>query len=63
MLDLIYYNSLIIAWAILFVFAFVLFFGKVPRTPNYKSYDRARKILSVALFFLVYKYYYKVYLI
>jgi AraC-like DNA-binding protein len=50
MFDTIYNYSLIVAWAVLFIFAVVLFFGKVPESDAYKSYDRTRKILSVALF-------------
>lgn len=49
MSDIIYSNSLVIAWAILFIFAFILFFGKVPQTDVFRSYNRTRKILSVAL--------------
>lgn len=51
MSDIIYSNSLVIAWAILFIFAFVLFFGKVPQTDTYRSYNKTRKILAVALLF------------
>lgn len=51
MSDIIYYNSLVIAWAVLFIFAFVLFFGKVPQTDIYRSYNKTRKILAVAMFF------------
>lgn len=50
MFDKIYNYSLVIAWAVLFIFAFVLFFEKVPKSNAYKSYDRTKKILSVALF-------------
>lgn len=50
MSDIIYYNSLVIAWAVLFIFAFVLFFGKVPQTDIYRSYNKTRKILAVAMF-------------
>lgn len=51
MFDIIYYNSLVIAWAVLFIFALVLFFGKVPQTDIYRSYNNTRKILAVAMFF------------
>ncbi len=51
MFDIIYNNSLIIAWAVLFIFAFILFFGKVPHTDIYRSYNKTRKILAVAMFF------------
>lgn len=49
MSDIIYSNSLAIAWVVLFIFAFVLFFGKVPQTDIFRPYNRTRKILSVAL--------------
>lgn len=50
MFDSLYHNSLIILWAALFIFAIVLFLGKVPQSKIYRSYNKTRKILAAALF-------------
>lgn len=50
MLDSLYNNSLAIAWAVLFIFSFILLFGQVPKTEIYRSYNKTRKILAIAMF-------------
>ncbi|MDD3108423.1 MAG: helix-turn-helix domain-containing protein [Alistipes sp.] len=51
MLDSLYYNSLLIAWAVLLILSFVLFAGKVPQTQRFRAYNKTRKLLAVSLFF------------
>lgn len=48
-METLYYNSLLVAWPLLFVFSFILLFGKVPDRDIYRSYNRTRRIVGVAL--------------
>ena len=48
-METLYSNSLLVAWHLLFVFSFILLFGKVPDRDIYRSYNRTRRIVGVAL--------------
>ena len=48
-MEALYYNSLLVAWPLLFVFSFILLFGKVPDRDIYRGYNRTRRIVGVAL--------------
>lgn len=47
--QIIYSDSLLVAWTMLFVFGICLMFTSVPNTAAYKNYLRSRTILGVAL--------------
>ncbi len=47
--QIIYSDSLLVAWAMLFVFGICLIFTSVPNITAFKNYLRSRTILGVAL--------------
>jgi AraC-like DNA-binding protein len=49
--QIIYSDSLLVAWTMLFIFGICLIFAKTPKTVAYKNYSRSRTILGVALIF------------